>query len=224
MKKKNKKQLAYEYMKSKIIEGHFSPGQRIVINQLVKELNTSAIPIREAVRQLEAEGLIKYEENIGPIVTPINENEYSETLSVLAVLEGYATALAKDSFTKEKISALREINEKMEEALEDFQFSDFGILNRKFHYLTYEGCPNKYLVETIRKTWERLDSIRIAGSTFIPSRAKASIREHEEIISLLERNASFQDIEEAVRSHKLHTVEAFLQQKGTMKESSFYWP
>jgi DNA-binding GntR family transcriptional regulator len=49
--KQSKKQKAYEYMKMKIVEGHYAPGQRIVINQLVKELSTSAIPIREAVRQ-----------------------------------------------------------------------------------------------------------------------------------------------------------------------------
>jgi len=221
MKRINKKQLAYEFMKSKIIEGQYAPGQRIVINQLVKELNTSAIPIREAVRQLEAEGLIKYEENIGPIVNPINENEYLETLSVLAVMEGYATALGKDFLAKEKLTELKNINQKMEEALEDFNFADFSILNRRFHYLTYEGCPNKYLVETIRKTWERLDSIRVAGSTFIPKRAKESIREHEEILRLIEENASFQEVEEAVRSHKLHTVNAFMNQRGTQKRAYF---
>jgi DNA-binding GntR family transcriptional regulator len=219
--KKNKKQKAYEYMKSRIVEGHYAPGQRIVINQLVKELSTSAIPIREAVRQLEAEGLVEYQENIGPVVTPINENEYVETLSVLAVMEGYATALARDLFPKKKITELISLNEMMKEALEEFNFEEFGKLNRQFHYITYNSCPNKYLVETIRKTWERLDSIRVTGSTVHPKRAKESIREHEQIIKLLENDADFDMIEAAVRQHKLNTVKAFLQQKERVTGTTF---
>jgi DNA-binding GntR family transcriptional regulator len=219
--KKNKKQLAYDFMKSRIIEGHYAPGQRIVINQLVKELSTSAIPIREAVRQLEAEGLVEYQDNIGPVVTPINENEYVETLSVLAVMEGYATALAHESFPKEKIAELVSLNEKMKEALEDFDFEEFGKLNRKFHNLTYDFCPNKYLVESIRKTWERLDSIRVTGSTVHPKRAKESIHEHEQIITLLDNDADFAVIEAAVRKHKLNTAEAFLKYKGKVTGTTF---
>lgn len=217
----SKKQIAYEYMKSRIIEGHYAPGQRIVINQLVKELSTSAIPIREAVRQLEAEGLIEYQQNIGPVVTPINENEYIDTLSVLAIMEGFATALSKSSFPKEKINLLYEMNDRMKEALEDFNFAEFGKLNREFHDITYSCCPNKYLVDTIRKTWERLDSIRVTGSTFNPKRAKESTREHDHIIHLLDNHSDFDEIEKAVREHKLHTVEAYKEQKGRISGTTF---
>lgn len=217
----SKKQKAYEYMKTKIVEGHYAPGQRIVINQLVKELSTSAIPIREAVRQLEAEGLVEYEQNIGPIVSPINENEYEETLSVLALMEGYATALSQESFPEEKIDDLVRLNNEMKEALEEFNFGEFGKLNREFHYLTYSKCPNKFLVDTIKKTWERLDSIRVTGSTINPKRAKKSVAEHEHIIQLLKDKASFEEIELAVRRHKLNTLDAFKQNKAKITGTTF---
>ncbi|MCU9593408.1 GntR family transcriptional regulator [Caldibacillus thermolactis] len=219
--KQSKKQKAYEYMKMKIVEGHYAPGQRIVINQLVKELSTSAIPIREAVRQLEAEGLIEYKQNIGPVVSPINENEYEETLSVLALMEGYATALSQKSFPEEKITDLITLNEAMKEALEEFNFGEFGKLNREFHYLTYSTCPNKYLIDTIKKTWERLDSIRVTGSTINPKRAKESVAEHEKIIHLLKTKASFEEVELAVRSHKLNTLNAFKKNKTKITGTTF---
>lgn len=220
-KKVNKKEKAYHYLKNKIIHGHFAPGQRIVINQLAKTLSTSAIPIREAVRQLEAEGLIAYQQNIGPVVTPIDENEYVNTLSTLAVLEGYAAALSIGKFTEERIEMLSNLNLQMKEALTEFDFGEFGELNRKFHDLTYENCPNNYLVETIRKTWLRLDSIRLTGSTFNPKRAKESIDEHEKIIKLLHEGADFHTVESAVRSHKLNTVQAFHQNKEKPSGTTF---
>jgi len=220
-KRVSKKQKAYNYMKTKIVEGQYAPGQRIVINQLVKELSTSAIPIREAVRQLEAEGLIEYQQNIGPVVTPINENEYADTLSTLAVMEGYATALSKDTFTEERIAVLEKLNENMKEKLAEFDFGKFGELNREFHDLTYDNCPNQYLVETIRKTWVRLDSIRLTGSTFNPKRANESIGEHERIIELLSEGTDFQEIELAVRSHKLNTMRAFHENKKQPNGTTF---
>lgn len=212
----NKKQKAYEYMKSRIIEGFYAPGQRIVINQLVKELSTSAIPIREAVRQLEAEGLIKYKDNIGPVVTPINEGEYIDTLAVLAVMEGYATALSYDSFPEEKLVNLTEMNEKMTEAIDDLDLQEFGRLNREFHNLIYSNCPNKYLANEIRNTWRKLDSIRRTGSTLHPKRVKESIQEHRQLIELLSGDAGFETVESAARTHKLNTLEAYKNQKGNI--------
>lgn len=220
-KRMSKKQKAYNYMKTRIIDGFYAPGQRIVINQLVKELSTSAIPIREAVWQLEAEGLIEYQQNIGPVVTPINENEYVDTLSTLAVMEGYATALSAETFTEKRIATLTDLNQKMKEALVKFNFGEFGNLNREFHNLTYDNCPNQYLVETIRKTWVRLDSIRLSGSTFNPKRANSSIEEHEDMIMLLSNGAAFQEIELAVRSHKLNTIKAFHENKQLPNGTTF---
>ncbi len=217
----SKKQKAYNYMKTKIINGFYAPGQRIVINQLVKELSTSAIPIREALRQLEAEGLIEYKQNIGPIVTPINDYEYVDTLSTLAIMEGYATALSRESFTEKRIATLKELNQKMKETLTNFDFGEFGKLNREFHVLTYDQCPNKYLMETIQKTWIRMDSIRLSGSTFDPKRANNSIHEHDHIIKLLSEGAAFQEIELAVRSHKLNSIKSFHENKTHPNGTTF---
>ncbi|CDQ40495.1 MULTISPECIES: GntR family transcriptional regulator [Virgibacillus] len=217
-----KKQKAYDYMKSRIIEGHYAPGQRIVINQLVKELSTSAIPIREAVRQLEAEGLIDYQNNIGPVVTPIDKSEYLDTISVLAVMEGYATALSSQhEFSQVKIIELTTKNQQMKEAIEAFDLQSFGQLNREFHELIYSQCENTFLVEEIRKSWRKLDSIRRTGSAFHPKRAFASIQEHQQLIDLLSKNADFELIEKAARTHKLNTKEAFNNQNTQIRSEGF---
>lgn len=209
----NKQQYAYQLLRARILDGTYGPGYRIVIDQIAREIETSAIPVREALRQLESDGLIQFKPYSGAIVTPINENEYLETLSVLAVIEGYATAISGQHFPKERIPDLQAVNASMRQALEEVDFISFGKHNRAFHALTYEYCDNRYLVENIRTTWKRLDSIRRSGSAFMPVRAKESIEEHDEIIRLLDAQAEPHVIESFVREHKLNTVKSFYHQR-----------
>jgi DNA-binding GntR family transcriptional regulator len=208
-KTKNKTQIAYEYILSRIENGLYGPGYRIVIDQIARELSLSSIPVREAIRQLEAEGWIQYKPYTGAIVSNINEKEYLETLSVLAVLEGYATALSSSNMKEGMIQQLTELNKKMEQALQEFDFERFSELNYEFHALIYKHCGNAYLEEQIKQIWQRMRRIRAYGFTFVPQRAKESIKEHEEIIRLLKEQAPRNEIEGFVRQHKLNTVEAF---------------
>lgn len=210
----NKKQFAYEVIRSRIIDGTYGPGHRIVIDQLAKELGLSAIPIREAIRQLEADGLIQYKPYSGAQVSPINETGYLETLSVLAVLEGYASALSSLHFPKERIPSLASINQEMEKCIDEFEFYKFGQLNRQFHAEIYQECDNHYLVENIKQTQERIDSMRSSGLFQVQHRAHQSVREHETIIQLLRDRAPFSEVEHFVREHKMNTVRAFMNRKA----------
>jgi DNA-binding GntR family transcriptional regulator len=210
----SKHQIAYNVIRSRILNGTYSPGHRIVIDQIAKELSLSAIPIREAIRNLEADGLIEYIPYKGAVVTQINENEYLETLTTLAVLEGYATMLSSQFIPKEKIADLRKINKKMEEEVEQYHFKNFGELNLSFHNLIFEFCGNRYLKEKIHETEARLDAIRRRGSTFMPIRPKQSVEEHEQLIVLIETNQPLETIEAFARRHKLNTVESFRKRKS----------
>lgn len=208
-KAKNKTQLAYEYILSRIENGVYGPGYRVVIDQIARELGLSSIPVREAIRQIEAEGLVELKPYTGAVVSNINEKEYIETLSVLAVLEGYATALGSPHLTKEAIDRLEQVNERMERALEELELERFSELNYEFHSLIYAHCGNAYLEEQIKQIWQRMKRIRAYGFTFVPQRAKASIEEHREIIRLLREQAPPHEIEQYVRQHKINTAEAF---------------
>lgn len=207
--KETKQQKVYRVLKARIIEHVYAPGQRIVIDQIANELQTSAIPVREAIRQLEAERLIFYKRNIGPVVAEVNETDYSDTLRILAVLESHATALSAKNFPKEKIALLKDQNKSMKEALETFDMMQFSALNATFHRTICEACDNRYLLELIESTWNRMDAIRGAGSTLYSKRVKESINEHEQIIDLLEKGDDLLTLELLTRKHKLRTAEDF---------------
>ncbi|HLR03992.1 MAG TPA: GntR family transcriptional regulator [Virgibacillus sp.] len=208
MKNENKTQKAYRIIKLRIIERVYAPGQRLIIDQLARELKTSSIPVREAIRQLEAEKLVSYQKNIGPVVSSVNESDYSDTLRVLAVLEGYATALSAEDFPAENLIELKKLNRQMKDALQSFDIILFGKLNLFFHRKIFEACGNEFLIEEINGVLTRLDSIRGVGSTLYSVRVQESINEHEHMIYALE-NKLVTGIEELARTHKLRTVENF---------------
>lgn len=211
--KLTKQQTAYQVIRDRILSGEYPPGVRVVINQIASELELSAIPVREAIRQLESDGLIVYQPNVGAVVSGIDEDEYLETLTLLAVLEGYATADSARHFPEEKIEELTSINKQLEIALDDYDFTLFGVLNRKFHEATYAHCENHFVLDTIKNTWSKLSRIRGMGSVLVSSRSRQSVKEHERIIKLIENKHSFSEIESFVRLHRMNTVAAFIKRR-----------
>src|SRR5690625_3126227 len=205
----NKRQYAYQVLRTRILDGTYVPGQRIVIDQIAKEVNSSHIPVREAIHQLESEQLIEYEPNIGAIVKGINDSVYMDTLQVLAILEGYATALSSQHIDQKGIQKLTEINDQINEHLKNYELDKIGELNREFHFFIYSYCPNELLITSIKEMWERLDVVRHTGFRFFPQRTPHSIDEHNIIIKYIREKESFNVIEQYTRNHKLNTLEAF---------------
>src|SRR5215475_15995285 len=89
-----KQERVYEALRERILSGAYGPGYRVVIDALAEEFEVSALPVREAIRRLEAEGLVVYRANAGAQVAPAEPGVFEEEATVLALLEGYATALA----------------------------------------------------------------------------------------------------------------------------------
>jgi DNA-binding GntR family transcriptional regulator len=204
-----KQERVYRAIRERILSGAYGPGYRVVIDALAEEFGVSALPVREAIWRLEAEGLVIYRPNAGAQVAPAEPGLFDEEMVVLAVLEGYATALAAPEMDAAAIGRLTEINESMVVAMERLDSLGFGRLNQEFHVVVYEHCPNAALVELLRDVARRLDAIRRTVFVQIPYRGAASVAEHRALIALIAEGAPAAKIETAAREHKLHTVESF---------------
>ena len=141
-----------------------------MIDALAEEFEVSGLPVREAIRRLEAEGLVIYRPNAGAQVAPADPGLFDEEMTVLAVLEGYGTALAAPCMDDEAIARLREINDEMAAAMAELDSLRFGRLNQEFHGLIYEYCPNSALVGMLSDVARRLDAIRRTVFVQIPYR------------------------------------------------------
>ena len=204
-----KQERVYRAIRERILNGQYGPGYRVVIDSLADEFNVSALPVREAIRRVEAEGLVIYRPNAGATVAPAEPGVFDEEMTVLALLEGYATALAAPQLGEAEIDRLRQINDEMTEAIDRLDSLGFGRLNQEFHAVITENCPNSALVGLIVDASRRLDAIRRTVFVQIPYRGSKSVAEHKELIELIAAGAPAEKIEAAARQHKLHTVESF---------------
>jgi DNA-binding GntR family transcriptional regulator len=204
-----KQEMVYRAVRERILSGAYGPGYRVVIDALAEEFEVSGLPVREAIRRLEAEGLVVYRPNAGAQVAPADPGLFDEEMTVLAVLEGYGTALAAPCMGDKEIAQLKAVNEAMVTAMNEMDSLRFGQLNQEFHGLIYESCPNEALVGMLRDVARRLDAIRRTVFVQIPYRGAASVAEHHELIELIERGASADKIEKLAREHKLATVKSF---------------
>jgi DNA-binding GntR family transcriptional regulator len=204
-----KQERVYRVVRERILSGTYGPGYRVVIDALAGEFGVSALPVREAIRRLEAEGLVIFRPNAGAHVAPADPGLFDEEMTVLAVLEGYATVLAASKLTKADIKRLSALTDSMVEAIERLDPLTFGRLNQEFHAVIYERCPNSALVDLLRDVARRLDAIRRTVFVQIPYRGAESVAEHRRLISLIASGAPAAEIEAAAREHKLNTVSSF---------------
>lgn len=206
----SKSQRAYCWVKNRITSQEYPPGYRLVLDAIARELDMSAVPVREAIRQLEAEGLVSFERHIGARVAMVDDTQYRASMEALSILEGAATALAAPQISVERLSEAREINARMTESLVDFDPRSFTRLNYEFHFTLFSACPNARMLALVESEWARLGHLRDSTFSFVPGRAQDSVREHEHIVSLIERNAPVSEIEHASRMHRSTTLDVYL--------------
>ena len=207
-----KQQLAYEHIKSGIEAGRFAPRQRLVLDALARDLSISQVPVREAVRRLEAEGLVEFSANSGAVVAGADPQVWFELLEVLALQEGYATACAAARISAKDIKKLRSENEQMRQALTRWDFAEWTAGNVRFHAVINAKCGNSALVEQMEAVRARVASISrflfphseaAILHTLGPESGRAALDAHEWLINAFEREESPRIIERHARDHIL---------------------
>lgn len=205
----SKSQLAYAFIRQRIDDGRYVSGFRLVLGSIAGELGISVVPVREAIRRLEAEGLVTFEKNVGAQVAFLHPTEYTYTMETLALVEGAATQLSAPQLTAGHLSRARRINDAMVASLDGFDPHRFTQLNQEFHSVLFEECPNPHILDLVHRGWNRLAVLRDSVFSFVPGRARESVGEHERIVSLIESGAEPLEIELAARRHRLATLDAF---------------
>jgi len=204
----NKQERTYTVLRDRIHSGAFAPRARLNIDALARELGVSAIPVREALRRLEAEGWVKFQPNVGAIVAPVDATVWEQQMVAVAVLEGAATADAAAHLKPSDLTKVKQLAAEMEEVAAEGDLVKFSRLNRRLHATIIARCANAYLLELLEQTNQRLDRIRDTMFTYLPDRSTAAIAEHQCLIDLLE-GGDTAEIERYARWHKLQVVEAY---------------
>lgn len=206
----SKSEQAYTAIKEKILAGKYTPGYRLVLAKIADDLGFSVVPVREAIRRLEAESYVTFERNVGATVAGIDPTEYLYTMQTLSIVEGAATALSAPRIMPADIARARAVNERMRECLGHFDPVQFTALNLEFHSILFENCPNPHILDLVHRGWNRLQALRSSTFSYVPGRAQQSVAEHEALLALIEGGAGPDDVEHAARAHRTATLDAYL--------------
>lgn len=185
-------QKVYRILKAEIIKENFKLEEKILEVNVAKQLGVSRTPVREALRELAAEGFVKMKPNLGMIVIEFSLEDLKEVLQIRRVLEGEAAYIASKKINKEEIKKLEVIIKKMSIIISKPKpgIVAYSELNAEFHNLIFNVCENKRLAKISNNLSSSHHRFQIRSLRSNPERLKYSLKEHQEIVDALKRKDS----------------------------------
>jgi len=176
----------YRRLRSAIVTGHFSPGQRFVERSLSARLSVSRTPLREALQRLEQEGLIVCYPHRGCFVRSPSFDEARQAYEMRRVAEGMSGELAARRATEADLEGIRQVLEQSRAALKANDREAMLVHNNQFHEFQARAARNVFLENQLRILSAYVDLLR--GRRWVASdRAPLTQTEHEAILDALEK-------------------------------------
>lgn len=198
----------FQKIRDNILNGTYKEQDELRENTIGKELGVSRTPVREALRQLELEGLVTIIPNKGAYVTGITPKDVKDIYIVRSLLEGLCARWATEHITEEQLDELEEIV-----LLSEFHIKKEGhnnieqiaILDGRFHAVLYEASDSRILSHVLMD-FHRYVQMARKSSIVSEERARKSIREHKQILrAIKEQDADL--AEQLANEHILHVIQ-----------------
>jgi DNA-binding GntR family transcriptional regulator len=149
-------------LRERILSGELVPGARIRQEEVASELGASRLPVREALRILQSQGLVVIRAHTGAWVTQMDLDECQVTYKMRERLEPLALAESIPNLTQQALAQLDELQARIEAIEADDDIEQFLRLDRALHLLSYAGNPYRELGELIEKLWNTTQPYRRA--------------------------------------------------------------
>ncbi len=204
----------FQSIRDKILNGTYKEHEELREVALGKELGVSRTPVREALRQLELEGLVTIIPNKGAFVTGITQKDIQDIYEMRFMLEGLCARWATEHITEEQLEELEEII-----FLSEFHSRRYGSsadqvteLDGRFHRVLYEASQSRMLSHVLTD-FHRYSLMARRSSMVSEERARKSIREHKQILRAI-RDKDANLAEQLANEHVLHVMQN-LRRQGT---------
>lgn len=172
----------YEILRNAILKGQLNPGERLIQEDIAKNLGVSRMPVREAVKQLAAEGYVTFEPYKGAIVKEFTLKEIEELYFLRAKFEPIAAAESLKFITPAITAELASLNEQMKKTPNTNVYVQ---LNIQFHRLLIQDCPWEKLNTIIQNLWTGFPQ---QTPHLLPNQVQTSIQEHDHIVLAIQSN------------------------------------
>ena len=197
---------ALRSIREDLIEGRLIPGQRIAAEVLATELKISHVPVREALRYLEAEGHLQRGARSHIRVAPVTEAEASEIYHLRAQLEAEAHRVAVPRLTEEDLQELDWHYEAMEAAVAAHDIAAFARANRAFHFVAFTRTGNTWLLRFLNMIWDAVR--RYQTSLFQQAGWELDLQRHHDLLRRAMRQHDAEAVNRTMDEHRLVTIEA----------------
>ncbi|EDP64325.1 F0F1 ATP synthase subunit A [alpha proteobacterium BAL199] len=190
-------EVAYARLKEAIQAGLLKPGERIREIEMAERLSMSRTPVREALRRLEADGLLTFAPYRGMVIAELDHQAVMELYQMREVLEGTAAGLAARHASEAEVAVLRDIM--VTDPGDDADPQRLAQHNRQFHGALYRAAHNRYLLKTLNVL---RDAMALLGMTTLSltGRSDTAFDEHEAIVRAIEEHNP-EAAEAAARAH-----------------------
>lgn len=191
----------FQSIRDDILKGKYSEKEELREATLGKELGVSRTPVREALRQLELEGLVEIVPNKGAYVTGISQKDVHDIYMIRSMLEGLCVRWAAEHITPEQMEALEEVILLAEYHVEKGHTAQMTELDGKFHQILYDACESRIL-EHVLSDFHKYVQLTRRKSVKTEERARKSIEEHREMLEAIRAK----DVERAERLANVHIM------------------
>ncbi|MEI9475213.1 MAG: GntR family transcriptional regulator [Deltaproteobacteria bacterium] len=179
----------YDKIKTAIIYGELSPGEKLSEIGLANRMNASRTPIREAIRRLQMEGYVSVSPNKGAYVSKLPAKEIEEIYDVIGLLEGYAAELAAQKIENSDLNKLKKLQKNLVACASKKKFRDYIKENTELHHLITRLSGNNSLAKTITELRMRIYRYRLVSVT-IPGYLEKYAADHDRIINSIAKRDS----------------------------------
>ena len=173
-----------DYLENAILDGRLEAGTRLIERDLAEKFNVSRPPIREAIRQLNTEGLVEIVPRKGAVVARISAKDVEEIYGVKVLIEGYAAREAAKKITEPGLRKLKSLIDKMAVQIEKGNVSRYVKLAEEFHDLINKAAGNDKLYEIYKRLSKQIICHKI-NYLSVSRGLRRSFEEHKELLETL---------------------------------------
>lgn len=195
-------------IREQIVEGLLEPGARLNERVLCEQMGVSRTPMREAIKKLAGEGLVRLEPHRGAVVHRLGREEVAAAFEVMATLEALSGDLAAQRASNDEIRTIQELQVRMERAHRARDLPGYYRLNAEIHAAINTAARNPVLEEVFRSVNVRLQSLRFR-SNLDQRKWDAAVKEHAAIAAALQARDGPQ-LGRLLRDHLNHKREIVL--------------
>ena len=204
-----KQQFVYSTLRESILRCELAPGTRLVIDDLARQFRVSIIPVREALRLLQSEGLVLSIAHVGATVAPISHASVVEVFTLLEGLEVVAARAAAQQATDADVAGLKDLVAEMDRALEAGSPQKWAEINTRFHMAIGRLADMPILYDMMQRAVDYWDRVRrYYFRDVLIHRTRLAQTEHRAMVAHIEAR-DLTALEQTIREHNQGALAAY---------------